>query len=320
MKVLCLYLLLAMPNPFLFVQYMNATEQRPADSSSSKLTNKDIFEMVSAGLTADVIVAKIDASPCEFDTSTESLKALKAANVPDSVILAMVKAPSIKKPVVQPEAALRVVKVTCLTVREAPLLPAPDDFHPIKQVACGSDISVLAEQGVWVKVKTLDGTEGFLSAIFVSKNIPAPPVVSDPSLRNSAPSNMIRAVAWRAVPWVTTSYYQTQGNATTDCLGSGSWVGNIWQGNASCSTQYTPAQTVPVNWQHVTVYNLVEVGNTQMVIACTRHWAFSKCTYLVPGDMFHYESKNGKIEIFAHKGGSNKKETLTFDIMSNQPR
>jgi len=276
--------------------------------------------MVAAGLSADVILAKIDISRCEFDTSTDSLKVLKAAKVPDSVILAMVKAPSNNKPAVQPEPTLRVAKVTCLSVKEVPLLPAPSDSHPIRQVTCGSDIAVLAEQDQWIKVRTLDGTKGFLSVIFVSKNVPVSQVVSDPSLHTSAPSNMIRAVAWRAVPWATTSYYQTPGSANTDCLGSGSWVGNIWQGSASCSTQYTPAQTVPVNWQHVTVFNLVETGNTRMVIACTRNWAFSKCTYLVPGNMFHFEMKNGKVEVFAHKGGSNKKETLTFDIMSNQLR
>jgi hypothetical protein len=32
--------------------------------------------------------------------------------------------------------------------------------------------------------------------------------------------------------------------------------------------------------------------------------------------MFHYELKNGRIEVFAHKGGSNKEGTLTFDIVS----
>ena len=51
-----------------------------------------------------------------------------------------------------------------------------------------------------------------------------------------------------------------------------------------------------------------------------RNWALSKCTYLIPGNMFHFELKNGKVEIFAHKGGSKKEETLTFDIMSRQPR
>jgi hypothetical protein len=70
----------------------------------------------------------------------------------------------------------------------------------------------------------------------------------------------------------------------------------------------------------MTVYNLVETGNTRMVIACTRNWAFSKCTYLIPGSMFHFEMKNGKIEVIAQKGGRNKEESLTFDVMSSESR
>jgi len=50
--------------------------------------------MLKAGLTADIVVAKIKSSPTSFDTSPTALADLKAANVPDSVILAMVSGPS----------------------------------------------------------------------------------------------------------------------------------------------------------------------------------------------------------------------------------
>lgn len=66
------------------------TTQTPATS----LTNKDVLEMLKAGLTADVIVAKIKSSPTNFDTSPAALAELKAANVPDAVILAMVSGPA----------------------------------------------------------------------------------------------------------------------------------------------------------------------------------------------------------------------------------
>jgi hypothetical protein len=39
-----------------------------------------------------VVVAKIERSLADFDTSPERLKNLKASGIPDSVILAMVKA------------------------------------------------------------------------------------------------------------------------------------------------------------------------------------------------------------------------------------
>src|SRR5688500_12042098 len=66
----------------------NAANSQPA---SPALTNRDVLDMLKAGLAADIIVAKIKTSETNFDTSPGALAELKAANVPDSVILAMVK-------------------------------------------------------------------------------------------------------------------------------------------------------------------------------------------------------------------------------------
>lgn len=63
-------------------------------SAAPALTNKDVLDMIRSGLTADVIVAKIKSSETNFDTSPSALAELKAANVPDNVMLAMVKGPS----------------------------------------------------------------------------------------------------------------------------------------------------------------------------------------------------------------------------------
>jgi hypothetical protein len=58
---------------------------------ASKITNHDITDLVSAGLSDEVILDKIHAAPAtDFDTSAEALKALKAANVSDTVIGAMI--------------------------------------------------------------------------------------------------------------------------------------------------------------------------------------------------------------------------------------
>jgi hypothetical protein len=65
-----------------------------SQSVSPALTNKDVLDMIKAGVTADVIVAKIKSSETNFDTSPAALAELKAANVPDSVMLAMVKGPA----------------------------------------------------------------------------------------------------------------------------------------------------------------------------------------------------------------------------------
>jgi hypothetical protein len=306
-------------------RWSSPKQQESVDSSVTALKNKDVLDMLSAGLTEEIVVAKINSSRCDFDTSPEALKGLKGAKVPDGVILAMIKAPTTPKTPPTLEPIIRTAKVTCIAANEIPLLPAPGDLHPIRQISCGSEIFVLKEneQDPWYKVRTPDGTVGYVSEFFIPK--PSPTPATTPGHDNAVapspiPQNMIKAIAWRAVPWVTTSYYQTPGSANTQCTGGGSWIGNIWQGSSSCSTQYTPAQTVPINWQHVTVYNLVETSNSRMVIACTRNWAFSKCSSLVPGDVFPFEYKKGKIEITGHKVGNVKEEELSFDIVSSQQR
>ena len=58
---------------------------------SKKMSNQDVIDMVSLGLSDDVIVDKIHGTDAtEFDTSIEGLKALKAAKVSDAVIRAMI--------------------------------------------------------------------------------------------------------------------------------------------------------------------------------------------------------------------------------------
>ena len=61
---------------------------------SKRLTNQDIIDMVSMGISDDVIIAKIRSvngrDSLAFDTGVEGLKALKAAKVPDEVIKVMI--------------------------------------------------------------------------------------------------------------------------------------------------------------------------------------------------------------------------------------
>ena len=61
-----------------------------ANQSGKPLTNEDIIELTASGLSAETIGAKIDSSPCSFDTSVEALKALKRANVSETIILKMI--------------------------------------------------------------------------------------------------------------------------------------------------------------------------------------------------------------------------------------
>jgi hypothetical protein len=62
-----------------------------AQQLTGKITNQDVTEMVSAGLSDELMLDKIHAANAtDFDTSLPGLKALKAANVSDTVIGVMI--------------------------------------------------------------------------------------------------------------------------------------------------------------------------------------------------------------------------------------
>jgi hypothetical protein len=74
---------------------------------AKKMSNQDVIEMVSLGLSDDVVIDKIHGGgETDFDTSIGGLKALKAAKVSDAVIRAMINphpAPAVSTaPVVAP--------------------------------------------------------------------------------------------------------------------------------------------------------------------------------------------------------------------------
>ena len=73
-----------------------AGAQGTADDIPDRLlTNQDVIEMVGSGMTPLAVISQIHHSPCKFDKSAAGLDALKAANVPYHVVLAMMKAPEL---------------------------------------------------------------------------------------------------------------------------------------------------------------------------------------------------------------------------------
>jgi hypothetical protein len=60
---------------------------------ASVMTNEDVANLLKSGLGTEIVIAKINSSPCDFNTSTTALQELKANGLPDAVILAMVQAP-----------------------------------------------------------------------------------------------------------------------------------------------------------------------------------------------------------------------------------
>lgn len=72
----------------------NAAPAQQQTQPAAALGNKDVLDLVKAGLSSEVIVAKIKSSATSFDTSPASLQELKTSGVSDAIILAMVQAPS----------------------------------------------------------------------------------------------------------------------------------------------------------------------------------------------------------------------------------
>jgi len=310
---------------FLLLPLVLLSQQQP-----QALTNKDIIDLAKVGFNQDIVIAKIKSSKCEFDTSPSALKELKAAGVPDGVILAMIQAPTPTKQDVEStaEGPAKTAAITCINAKNIPAYPMPEvSSTAVANPKCGDKVSILDYHGSWAKIRTEDGTLGWISVYFLptqaqpavpTKHDSKPVQASSSGGTNEMPANVLRAAAWRAIPWATTSYWQQQGSADTSCTGSGNWVGDTWHGSASCNTQYTPAQSVPITWQHFTIYNLVETADSWMVIGCTRNWAFSKCSYLVPGSSFPYEIKKGRIVLRGQRAGKDKEQSLELDIISSE--
>lgn len=67
------------------------------DGAGETLDNATVIALVDAGLGSEAIIAKINTSGRNYDTSTNALIALKNANVPDDVIAAMLTRDSVEE-------------------------------------------------------------------------------------------------------------------------------------------------------------------------------------------------------------------------------
>lgn len=70
-----------------------AARAQDGGDEAVSIENRHILLMVKAKIAPEVIIEKIRASPCNFDTFPPVLAELKSKGVPNSVLLAMVKAP-----------------------------------------------------------------------------------------------------------------------------------------------------------------------------------------------------------------------------------
>ncbi len=127
-KLLSLSFILLLTNsltmPLAAATRQDTQPQQPQtqEAAAAKISNKDVTDMLKAGLTPEIVVAKIKSSSTSFDTSAAALKELKEAGVPDEVILAMVQAPS--------------------GAAQAPIVPTAEAMPVEVKVADGTEVEV----------------------------------------------------------------------------------------------------------------------------------------------------------------------------------
>lgn len=166
-----------------------ASHNSQAQKSEAKpLNNSDVLDMLNAGISQDVVIAKIKKTTCDFDTSSTALKALKAAHVPDGVLLAMVEA-SGGSPnpnhVDTTEVAIP-ARISCNHSDSVPVFSAPrDQSNSVEafEVRCGDRTTIIdpVKTASWVKIRTVDGRVGYISWAILSMRI------SDESGKQSTP-------------------------------------------------------------------------------------------------------------------------------------
>jgi hypothetical protein len=163
------------------VQASQDSQTQPAPQTTIKpLTNSDILDMLSAGVSQEVVIAKIAASTCEFDTSPAALKLLKAAKVPDAVALAMVQSPTRSHggelTIAEPSAP---ALIDCKSVGPVYAYPAPPtsgvlqgiDSPGVFMLSCGEKIELLnpGDKQSWLRIRGANGQVGYVSFYLVSR-------------------------------------------------------------------------------------------------------------------------------------------------------
>lgn len=78
-------------SPLLSTAHLQEPSGSGIQSVTEVLTNENIVQMFKDGIVPEIIIAKIKASPTNFDTSPATLQKLKEAGVTDGVVLAMIE-------------------------------------------------------------------------------------------------------------------------------------------------------------------------------------------------------------------------------------
>jgi hypothetical protein len=202
--------------------------QTPSTNKQS-LTNDDVIDLLAAGLSPEIVTAKIRSSPCKFDTSPAALKRLRAAHVADSVILAMVQA------LPPEEASLKTARVKCATnATEVSVWIAPGKLTEVASPKCGEKVDVLDSDKIWAKVRTQGGKVGYLSQQAIEDSVglaisvppaPAPPQMAKQPAEPSTVTSRVRSACSPAIESAISGEFEGWSGETIFKLDNG----QIWE-------------------------------------------------------------------------------------------
>ena len=200
------------------------------------------------------------------------------------------------------------------TLKYVSVFESADSLIVIGKIACNSRVSVLTDKPVDPgrhKVRTSDGLEGWVTRWFLKSNLSSP--------TTGQRMNQVIVLAYRSIPFQTTTYYNTPGSSSTTCTGQGQDFGVFTRLNLNCSTTSTPARSTPIVWSKVDNYLLVETQTQRMVVKCRANVRWSKCAYLMPNQSYPAQRKKGDLYI-TYVSFKGKRQTAKYGIIHIEPR
>jgi len=203
--------------------------------SQQTLNNESVVKLAKAGLSDELIVSTINASPGNYDTSAEGLIALKQAGVSDKVVTAIVQKASATIPAQSHDSPATTPPPAATNDKEAPV-PAPASPSPEEPASPDTDTTLGSSRipaGARVVIAPMGGFETYFAAVVREKKVPVTLTLN----KNNAQYFIVSTkTEWEGF------VYGSGGHANWNAMG-----GNASYGSAGSSTRGLEASIMVVD-------------------------------------------------------------------------